>query len=461
MDSMACKAFLNIGISFAELSLASSSGKNNPQFTKRIYLAQESLSSGLKKTWQELGETPSQIILCSRYLERILDAKLGGSVAQIVTKGFETWPILRQPLNPAHFSVNPKRQDALASKDLIFGLSERISAKGQNLQSIELAELEFINSKLKLMSVKRVCINLLHSQAHREHQNQVAHYFREQGFEVFAAQRPSDSRDEMPAWRKNVINACLSGAFSELIEEIKKSCGDNACAISVIDSDGKEFLDDKNLIVSSLFSWSHLIKNKFVQDFDQVLYLGLEDWFLISTKKRSKFWESAWGLIEVDIPKIKKLGIQPTQEIVPSVWGGLAPGPTEIGFEPGPISFGRAHRATVFDVLCKEKNIELPYVQSSGVQRFSDQLTASIKNSPELHSLSVDQLVSHLYEHVMNNLHLELHFCEAPLSSKTVVTGFFAPYLFDKIKSQSSNKNLQLAPLAAEVNTDVMKGLNI
>lgn len=465
---MAYKAFLNIGISFAELKLqtdAKSGTKSEANsFFKRIYLAQESLNIGLKKAWQEIGETPSSIVISSRYLEKILDAKLGGSVAQIVTKGFETWPILRQPLNPGHFTVTPKRQEPLASKDLVFGITERVCASSEKLIAVDISELEFINSKLKLMSVKRVCINLLHSQISSNHQKQVAHYFKEQGFEVFAADRLASSRDEMPAWRKNVINACLSGAFSELVEEIKKSLVDTVCEISFLDSAGDEFLSDKNFISNSLFAWTNLLKKRYADTFDQVLFLGLEGWYLISTKKMSKFWESPWGLIELDSPEMKKLSIQPTQEITSTSWGGLGPGASELGYEPGPISFGRAHRATVFDFMVPAKKITFNYITPTGLQRFNDQLFASIKSLSELRSLNSEKLVTTVYDHCLQNLALDCHFASADINTNTVITGFFAPYLYADLKANWHNSKLSLDANADEAGVRAimhLKGVNL
>ena len=87
---------LSIGPSFAELC-AIGPGKT---ISIRNYLPKESLKDLLKKFRSQLGEseaqTPLRFQVQLRFLEKIFPTensitRLGGSVAQLVTAGFEDW----------------------------------------------------------------------------------------------------------------------------------------------------------------------------------------------------------------------------------------------------------------------------------------------------------------------------------------------------------------------------------
>ncbi len=451
MSAAKHQAVLHVGLSFANLGLFDSSDKSNKlKWQRQIYLPQEPLSTSLKKVWAEHG-APSQIFVSSQFVEKILDAKLGGSVAQIVTRGFETWPVLRQPVWPERFDINSVRAAPLASQELIFGLSERVSADGQVLQPLKMEELEFINEKLKLMSVKRVCVNLLFSRLYPDHQERVAKYFQEQGFEVFAFPRGADSVDEMPAWRKNIINACLSGVFSEHIDDIKNSLPEGG-ELFFLGSQGEKFLTDKNNIVSGLFAWSGALRSQFSSQADHVLYLGLENWSLLHNQEQNEFWASQWGRIEVRTPKQFRLKTQPTQELVPGFWGGINFSHEELSFEPGPMSFGRALKPTLYDLMQILFSFSLSQNNSQGEKRLKDHLSAMIKNIPELRDLGTEKMAKMFVQQAALQVVTEAQFKSfvSGKKSKTLVTGFFAPLLYPLLKESWVSGELVLDSQASD-----------
>ena len=437
------KAFLQVGLSFADIALYRGSDK---VASRRFYLPQEPLGNSLKKFWQEFGE-PQSLLISSRFMERIFDAKLGGTVAQIVTAGFETWPLLRQPVLPEHLTLKPFRREPLASQELIFGLSERVDHTGKILSPVNPTELEFILSKLKLMSVKRVCINLLFANANSTNQDQVAAYFKEQGFEVFAAPREKDSRDEMPSWKKNVFNACLAGAFNEHREEILKSFENKEADLKFLSSEGKLFWQDDQALTSSLFAWAHCLGLDAEANSD-TLYLGYETWALISGKAKSAHWKSPWGWIAAETPKIKNLELQPTLEIINHPRLGMHISKNELGFEPGPMCFGRAQKPMLFDLLAESYDFQIPQIQASGKKRFIDQMTAMVRNSPRFAQLNLRQSLELILSNVISSLALEIQF--APTTNQIRLTGPLAEHFFKPLCEKMSTKTLSLDPTFSE-----------
>lgn len=441
------QAFLQVGLSFAEIGLFENHAL---KARKRFYLPQEPLGNSLKKFWLEHGN-PTELTVSSRYLEKILDSKLGGTVAQVVTAGFETWPILRQPILPASFDLKPFRQEALASKDLVFGIDERISSDGKVLKALQLSDLEILHEKFKSLLVKRICINLLFSHLNPEHQKKAANYFREQGYEVFACIRESSSLDEMPTWRKNVINACLSGAFTEHCEDLSKSLEEFKAPLNFLDHLNQPFREDKNQIVGSLFAWISALAHDFKNQASHVLYLGLEDWHLISLKEITNYWQSPWGRIESPMTLSNKLKIQPTLELTTGFFGGVSFSSYELGFEPGPLSFGRALKPTVFDLLNYQFQLPLAQIQEKGKAKLKDQLIALIKNVPELEKYTQEKLTQTLLNQIVSRLIGESQFFSQTPIENLVVTGFFAPSLFPLLeKKWTTSCPVRLDPQAMD-----------
>lgn len=421
---------ISIGPSFVEITLAEMDKTISSTIqSQRFYLPQEPLAQALKKFFSNLDIKPQKFFIASRYLEKIFDTKLGGSVAQVVTHGFEDWPLLRQPLKSNRYKAQPSRQEALASQELIFGLNERMDNNGKVLKALDIADLEFIASKLKLMEVKRVCVNLLFANANPDHQNQTTKYLTEQGFEVFCVNRETTSNDEIPAWRQNILNACLAGTFSELKEEIEKALetsGFDKTQIHYADGTGVFFKEDHNKLTSSLFAWADSLNRHFKKE-KTVLYLGLESWYLLHPHRHFPHWESPWGMLETSSPWLKKLETQPTLEIQNDFFGGIGFGKKELGFEPGPMSFGRSLKPSAFDVLAETLDLKLPQINANGKTKMKSYLTTLMKNRSEISGLSPTELLNKLLNQLVFQLLSEVSFEAA--DSEIVLAGYFAEHL--------------------------------
>lgn len=438
----AYQAGIQVGLSFCEIGL----WQNAKMIaSSRFYLPSEPLSVGLTRFLKEHPDiTIEKVTVGSRLLEKILDTKLGGTVAQIVSRGFETWPILRQPVLPSTFDLNPYRQEPLASKDLIFGISARLDHDGKELSPLNESELAGLLEKFQKLTVKRICVNLLHSHKNSLHQEQVARFFEAHGFEVFTHKRESSSTDEMPAWRKNVLNACLFGSFVDHIEEIANAFqprGVTKDNIFVLDGNARPFQNEKEKIASSLFAWTRQLakvpewKNKTIAN------LGLESWSLL-TDDPQPFWESPWGSVETTIPWNRPLSLQPTSQVGPGFFGGIGFTENELGYEPGPVTFGRGQKPMLFDVLELQESCQFPQISPQGTKRLTDQWTAVAKNTRELTNMSASDVAQSLFEGLTHQLASEVMLTSP--NQSIVLTGFFGPVLFPHLKKLLPTCDVQL-----------------
>jgi hypothetical protein len=432
---------LHLGSSFADLLIFEGSKLLQNQL---LYLHGQSLSSALKNILSEHKGQVANIYVSCRHLDKILGTKLGGSVAQIVTRGFENWALLRQPTFPHHFELKPSRLEPLASQENIFGINERISARGEVVQALQISELEIIASKLKLMNIKKVCINLLFSHKNSKHLKTAVQFFKEQGFGVFAAERLSSTSDEIPVWRKNILNACLAGTFEELKSEILKPFDGLTAPKLLFLLDGKSIGDaGLNDISSTLHGWAQAILERTPKN-HECLYVGLENWWFLNPTKRYSTWESPWGLIEADLPAMTRLRTQPTSELKPDIFECLQISPDELGFEPGPMSFGRALRPCAFDMLYLDGRVEMSWAQESGRKRYREALMSFIKTSKEYEGVSAEKLNQKLVDRFFEGLGLEVLLnthCK-----KIWLTGFFAELVHECLRKRIPNLEFVVDP---------------
>ncbi|MNJ98449.1 hypothetical protein D3C87_162150 [compost metagenome] len=366
---------VSVGESFAEFSLV----QNPATFSnmkvlaqKRSYLPREGLKNSLQQFLTTHKDTPPEALFLSlRFLEKLLDFRLGGSVAQVVTEGFENWAQLRS---------NSTDLQPLSSPELVFSIRERMSAQGKVINALPVEDLEAIASKLKMMDCKRICIHFLHSGVNATHEIQAAEYFSAQGFEVFVPEK-TENGDEVSRWRKNTLNASVSGTFAELKENILEATKDVLAPekIFFLSGDGKVFQDTSCKRLSSIFAAHSAIAEVLGNKKTDVLYLGLEKFTLLSSQCWSTTWESDWGLVENPHPYSKDLSLQPTAGLGLNAFEHLDFTSKVEGWEPGPMTLGRGQKPTFLDLWSESTEVQSleglkDRVVPAGQQRFKNTL---------------------------------------------------------------------------------------
>ncbi|MCE3010647.1 MAG: hypothetical protein LW875_08545 [Proteobacteria bacterium] len=425
-------AGVSLGPSFVEVALIE---EKELKAFKRFYLPQTALSTGIKKFLEEAQLKPVKAQVSSRFLEKILGSKLGGTVAQVVTQGFETWPVLRQPTRPHYFELNPLRQDPLASQDLVFGVPERISSRGEILKPLDMQSLKPIHEKLQLMEVKKVVINFLHSQINPEHQNRAKAYFSELGYQVFSATRTESSSDEMPAWKENLLSACFAGSFEELREELKKGFDLPETDILFWMDQGRLAQPAPENYASTLHGWTHTVLQSRTEKSQSVLFLELENWFFVDAQGEQEYWESPWGRIKSQNPRFHRLRLQPSCEVIRHSSSGLGISREELSFEPGPMTFGRSVRPLLFDLLTEELGLEISTMTEAGRRKWQNTMIAFLKNSPDLSSLTLEKFSKKFMARILGQLADEVRSLHK--KGSVFVSGFWAEPMLTHLQHEA------------------------
>jgi hypothetical protein len=319
-------------------------------------------------------------------------------------------------------------------------------------------ELEDIAAKLTEKKIEKVCINFLFSDKNPAHLNQAVDFFKTKGFDVYSTsaneKNVDKNTDEILSWRKNLLNASLSGTFKEIRSEVLNACAEVIPENQIFFFDGNSnlFQDDLSRISSSLFGPAQAL-TEFYQNKKQVLVLGTEKWYFLKPQNRNSTWQSPWGPICGEVPYTQSLKLQPTTELVTDLYDQISWGKQNLGYEPGPMSFGRGLNPTLLDILQIIKPIpELnTFTNASGTARLKSTLTAIVKHSKSSNPSDLEKIAKELCDFMIDQIGLFVLIERETTKEPVLCTGVFAPSLMPLLKKRWPEVQWDLCPYAREV----------
>jgi N-methylhydantoinase A len=182
-------------------------------------------------------------------------------------------------------------------------------------------------------------------------------------------------------------------------------------------------------------AWSQALQKRVSGKFD-ILYLGLEQFSLITPGKEMQNWDSPWGAIHAPQIQSNLLTLQPTTSIEIGPWGELTFSRTTLGYEPGPMFMGRGQVPTLID-LWEDQTSTLKGVAErrspQGLQKFKNQLVALNKSSTRKFD-SEEKVVSHLREVALHKMTVDITLlAESP---QVLCLGALAPFFATELKKR-------------------------
>lgn len=415
---------VSVGESFAEYTLLANS---KPVAQKRSYLLRENLKQSLQQFLSEnSAHQPTTAFVSLRLPKKLLNYHLSGAVAHITTEGFEHWLQLCE------------KGERLTSKDLLFSIHERILADGTVEVPLKCEELDPIIAKMQLMSCKKVCLHFLHAATNPAHVQLAKSYLEEKGLQVFTPE-PSDTPHESTRWKRNALNATISNVLEDRKNEVLKALEGIVTEeeIHFVTSEGKFFKKDVSQNIGSQFAASTALGLQLGSPIKaDVLYLGFENFVLISSHTWAQTWESPWGKIAVPHLSTKELSIQPTLGIALNVFQRFDFSNTQEGWEPGPMFLGRGQKPCLLDLW--SENAKLNKLQAledrssaTGIQRFKNSLVAIAKTS-SARDMDLGHLTKEMQSLTLQRLAMEA--CMLRQSEKMIVAGPLASVFANAFK---------------------------
>lgn len=331
-------------------------------------------------------EAGTQVRAALSVSRKILKTRLGNSVAQICTQGFQDWIALRQEPESPHFVLSPTRPELMGNSEHIFQVKERTLANGEQPHKINAEELQKITKQIKSRGLTRVCLNFLNSHTNPENLQLAEKICREESLEVYSHKSASKTRDELSVWRRNLLDASLA-SFIERIEEEFSSLESLQTELVVLNTEKGFQKISKESSAGFLFSREKALAAKN----QTLIYLGPEEWVWIQPGTEPH-WKSPWGLIDLEKPQMGFFSIQPGQELKLGPLGHLELG-DDNGMDPGPVLWGRSNKLTVYDALQWELKTTPELRRSEKTQaKVTEMLTGLLKHSSSQKLLDLELL---------------------------------------------------------------------
>lgn len=306
-------------------------------FSQLFYIPHQSLKSvfvQIKKLITEKNFSLEETYIVSRYLERLQNFRLGGSVAQLITSGFE---------NNIHFGNSLSL--SLANPSLIVSKANKtISAEELQLDIDQIKKINPDCDKIIVYDFK---------------ESEVQETLTKNGFQIFYSSLSHKSHQI----RKTLFNAGVSGTLKELFNEVSELTQKKSTKVwmnnSWFDFADTEAIKDADADFSVHFFMSglnflfNLNRSQPVPSSNQ-FHLDFDNWEMIKNTP-AQTWKSPWGEIECLSAFTKEsLPISPRQEILIDDTARLQISKGSTSIETGPFIAGRSVKSVVIDLFSDE-----------------------------------------------------------------------------------------------------------
>ena len=326
---------LYLGESYATIGLFDTSNiQTAPLYEKAIFLPQVSLKNLLNQTkvkFEEFfpaNETPVQVYIVTKYFDRLKQFRLGGSISQVIIKGFEN-----------SYTLTDSKSLSLAAAQLIISLEE--ADLNETHLSQELERIRKINPDLN-----KVVISIPEESVTAVQMELLLDFFTKAGLKIFHC----TSSHIQSFLRKTLLNAGSEGTKEEIVTDLKEAFGE-ATEVGFYCSNGfqKQF-ENCELFTSANNFLAHYVKSK---NYTQGAFFDIETLKFICTET-AREWQSPWGRIPIEHFKFTDLSIHPFSEIKLNHLSLLQIESTPQQLEPGPVVAGRAIKPLVIDLFYSE-----------------------------------------------------------------------------------------------------------
>jgi Hydantoinase/oxoprolinase N-terminal region len=344
---MSCNLGLVVGESFAEIIGYTPSVKT-PVAKARWYLPKKSLADGLREVIENTPEAKEggKIWFASHAVERILNRRQGRAPGVLVTSGFESWLTATQPSTSAQFSNQARRLELPLLNEATFGVSERVLHDGQITTPVGIEELQAIAQKLELLKIKDVVVLYLHADVNSANEKATASFLTEKGFRVQQSHQFS-GKSLADRWIKTLEAGFAQSAVGDELEQIQEALQDE---------------NEETDVVSKwqVFAWTSSDLQSFAEMNSRLLRGGPMHALASAASHSLKKQKGARALLHCGLDSFTlidqsgqatSLSIQLTQGIQHGVWHFPTLSNSAMGYEPGPMLFGRSHQLAIIDIL--------------------------------------------------------------------------------------------------------------
>jgi hypothetical protein len=303
------------------------------QFEKSVFLPQVSLKNLLSQAKNKLQELQLDsegvsVFVVTNYFDRLKQFRLGGSISQVIAKGFEN-----------SYSLKDSKLLSLAASQLIITI-ENENVDTSFLQS-ELDRVKKVNPDLN-----KVVIALPESKFTSAQVDQIVNFFTAAGLKIFLCAQPHNQSE----LRKTLLNAGSEGTREEVSKDLSEAFGAKTEIFYFCHNGFKSKFENAELFNSSNNFFAHWLKKN---NLNHGAYFDVETFKFLKNQPAAN-WESPWGTIPIDHFDQTEFEVHPFAELKLDQLSMLSFDKSSIQLEPGPVVAGRAIKPLVLDLFWQE-----------------------------------------------------------------------------------------------------------
>lgn len=344
-----------------------------------------SLSQSIRKA--ELPE--GQYEVSGFLFEKLFQSPLGHRVAQLHS---EDLPRDLLQISPQDHSLK-------------IAVQERTSFDGRILLALKSEEIRDIAARLKEKKIERVCLQFLHQAQNPQNTFLARDILTELGFRVFTPQTQAPHLNSH--FQTCALEALLWGAWEDLQKEAEALPQHRFLFSfkSPLESFARSLEQLQNTPPNSPSSASEDSIGDRIEATSQfpLVHLGFESWLWMDPSQKRDLRN--WGGMEFYLPgpRAELLSLQATSQLESE--NGIVHWGSPLGFDPGPVRWGRSLKLCLYDFLSKD-----PLSQSSelGEKKRLAQMEIFRKRASFPESWSAQQMQMHLFSDAMNELAREI-----------------------------------------------------
>ncbi len=302
----------------------------------------------------EMEVTHGSTVATNAVLER-----RGARVGMVTTAGFEDVLRIGRQARPELYNFTVRRAEPLVSRELTFGVAERLAMDGSVLEPLVEADLDGVVGALRESGVESVAVCFLHSYRNAVHEETVAARLRAEGFRVSASHEILPEYREFERWSTTAVNAYVAPLMARYLQRLQEGLGESK--LRVMQSNGGAISAKRagEQAVQTILSGpaAGVIGAKAVGEasgFERLITFDMggtsTDVSLVDGEIATTS-ESLVGDLPVRLPvlDIHTVGAGGGSVAWIDSGGGLRVGPRSAGADPGPVCFGKGEELTVTD----------------------------------------------------------------------------------------------------------------
>ncbi len=322
------------------------------------------IQQGLARICTETGSQLDQIEVVhgTTVGTNALLQRRGARIALVTTKGFEDVLVIGRQARPELYNLNAVKPPPLVADDLRLGISERVVASGEVIESLNEAELVRLIKKIKQSDVEAIAISLLFSFLHPDHEERIAAALAPLDLPLSISNRILPEYREYERTSTVVINAYLQPLMGRYLRRLSATPQSTKLNLRVMQSSGGSISADMAAVepVRTILSGpsggvvgalraARLAGIQNVITFDMggtSTDVALCDSGAIRTTNEATV---AGFPVAVSVMDIHTVGAGGGSIARVDEGGSLRVGPESAGADPGPACYGRSLLPTVTD----------------------------------------------------------------------------------------------------------------